>query len=1211
VIDATFREIRVTRELKILRRPVSADILDDGSILAVLSTDHQVNLYNLRSNAKHMRLVQLDNPPRTIALAPGGSVLAAAYDGGIEVYSLSATAMSTDRRAVKCDPVDSISFSIDGTMLLGTTRHSPTSNTVVLSAPYYHEGDEDVPPSELLSQMWTTQILFPNNSRDCSHATLLPQAFEGDTGWTFTYDRVFETFRAVRVDDLRNGTMYFTGPFSAESDDEHSLPSTLPTANAKGEVAAAGFAGNEIWLYGIPEDLEVIPDPNPLNGVESEIGSLSHSSSLRRDRKHEIPSPSTNLSLTPTGRESSTFRLPQWQVLCDKFKNVFIAGHHLASVDGMSGMRWVKRQKTATEQDPPDRLVAVAPGIVNPSTPDGDQSKTLPTDGGRIFIYDFEQGTNNGIKREITIELGDLVPEILEEERRDMEAEVAIVRRRTVAKNTSSLGRFREAEPARPSVRGNPGSLSSTRSAISATASVRLATGRPPVRYSRETPDIQLEGPYTPGDPRSRSLLRAATVASNAATTRNRRNMTGQGPGGHRDPPHESDADNWTPPPPPYTEDSEEPLPDHLLLTLLPRHTEPIQRVSPEPTPGLVRARTNLEAMAQNTVQRARTTATTRPAAGFERDSYPRGRNLSFNRSSSSEVASSTGGTRPVFDLPGTFNLPHIQGNRADLYEVTPSSSPVANGTAPQDTSVSRAVELGEQRVFPIQINPESESIDQIARNPTLLLSSRQEGSGTASGKIQQAIENSNAASQFSSRPQHLESSNLGQTSNFQLSVQSFEMDNTVSQEPQSLNSTLPNPEEPVTANFSRVQPSDPVNLQPDSNAHLIPEKPTVVRPRRSSSLQNHQRPDVQLVMQAQPQKQTGRRRRSSARSISSSTPTEDTSVQQSSSALPQSTASQAVPTKKSPIDTLPPAVRSHDLEAPMAPSPEQMAALQSRYSSDQPRSRPSSLSRQPQNPQNFYNPSFQPSSYPYTSSQPQGPYSTPYNPQVTPSPPRAAAGAAGQPHQGSTSPKRSSSGRNASRFPASSTTNVSRPDLRRLDTIHSITSQHSENLLSAVSSTTGPTSANQNSHPPRTSHGEDGSGGGDMYISTSKSASNLKAEARINKPLPQLQQQQQQEQQQQYLKRPRWKLGRGRSEGSASASASASSSANAVPTTSGGEESWEEVTRKWKVENARSLGGGGGGYEKKRKKDRDGDRGADRAGGDRERDKDGKCAVM
>lgn len=204
VLDTVSPQVSVKRELKVRRRPVSAAILDDGSTLAVLSIDRKVNVYELsNSRVNHLRGISLDNPPHTITLSPKGEVLAAAYDGGIELHSLATNALATDRRSVKCDYVDSLAFSKDGTMLLGTTHHRVNPSTVVLSAPFYDETNQELPASDVLSRMWTSQILFPNSSRDCSHATLLPDHAEGDASWTCTYDRVFESFRAVRTDDLR------------------------------------------------------------------------------------------------------------------------------------------------------------------------------------------------------------------------------------------------------------------------------------------------------------------------------------------------------------------------------------------------------------------------------------------------------------------------------------------------------------------------------------------------------------------------------------------------------------------------------------------------------------------------------------------------------------------------------------------------------------------------------------------------------------------------------------------------------------------------------------------------------------------------------------------------------------------------------------------------------------------------------------------------
>jgi hypothetical protein len=69
-------------------------------------------------------------------------------------------------------------------MLLGTTQNSPNPNTVIISAPYYTEDGQGASAEDILSQLWTTQILFPSSSRDCSHATLLPHHTEGQASWT-------------------------------------------------------------------------------------------------------------------------------------------------------------------------------------------------------------------------------------------------------------------------------------------------------------------------------------------------------------------------------------------------------------------------------------------------------------------------------------------------------------------------------------------------------------------------------------------------------------------------------------------------------------------------------------------------------------------------------------------------------------------------------------------------------------------------------------------------------------------------------------------------------------------------------------------------------------------------------------------------------------------------------------------------------------------
>ena len=610
VLDTVSPEISVQRELKVLRRPVSAAILDDGSQLAVLSSNHQIHIYGLASfEVKHLRSIPLENAPHTIALAPKGDVIAAAYEGGVEILTLSTSTTESDWRIVKCDRVDSLRFSSDGTMLLGTTRNSKNPSTVILTAPYFTDDNQDLTPLDQTSTMWTSQIIFPNSSRDCSHATLLPQRTDGDANWMFTYDRVFESFRAVRTDDLRNGTTYFTGPRrpkGASNVPKKKLnPCTLPTANDGGELVAAGFLGKEVWLYGVPDGLDIAATSSI-----DEINPQSGSSGPGTPSRTPSAGPGTpNRSMT-RGEAAELTRLPKWQVLVDKYRNVFAKGRKVAEIAGVSALTWVSQK-----DDKPDgfnslkeRLVIAAPGGI-PGDPNLEQDGGLAAiDGGRLVILDFDRTTTNGQTRELTFDLGTAVPELLKEEDVDMDTEVALARRRTVAKAatdrrtiinmlgpTSELPAITLAPTANLLANLQSSSSSSSNATASASrsnASVAIVTTRDlATTTTRPRADsleggISLEqateffdGPYSHTQPRSPGTLYRSATAVAANRQRNPPRLVPSGrveyrrPDGRGELPHESDADNWVPPPPPYAPQAEVPLPDHLRQTLLPSGT--------------------------------------------------------------------------------------------------------------------------------------------------------------------------------------------------------------------------------------------------------------------------------------------------------------------------------------------------------------------------------------------------------------------------------------------------------------------------------------------------------------------------------------------------------------------------------------------------------------------------------------------------------------
>ncbi|KAJ9164955.1 F-box domain-containing protein [Coniochaeta hoffmannii] len=587
IINVTAPEIRVERELKILRRPAATCIDDAGLLLAVLLTDMQVDIYNLReSPPKRTQSIILDHSPRAIALSPCGSVLAAAYEGGIEVSSLKSTALESDRRAVKCDAVDALTFSFDGTQILGTTLHSSQPNTVILTAPYYDPGTQM--GSDDITPLWTTSILFPNSSRDCSHAVLLQNGRHEEAAWTFTYDRSFETFRAVRIDDLRNGTTYFTGPIPSPTSQARLIPCTLPAASYNGELVSAGFQNKEIWVYGVPEDLDAVADCSSNNSENGNSTGLN-----RRNSGPSVRSPSR------MGDSGDAARVPQWQILCDKLRNTFVGGFKLTELEGVSAVKWVAGFGGSSMKE---RLVVAARGVT-PAKPITEEDGIDFVDGGRLTLIDFDYGLEDGLTTELCIEVGNKEPEVLEEETRDIDAEVALFRRRTVAQKRGGRGAggavIRSSttatrSPPVPPLPSQPSSSQTAEEEDDPLVPRRIGAPPAPTRVEQSQPDIPeeaetqsiieeqeaLDAPYAHGNPRSQTTLRRAATA---AAVNRRLHPPPAAAGqveyrradGRAEHPHESDADNWVPPPPPYQKEDPGDLPAFLRHTVRPATAAP------------------------------------------------------------------------------------------------------------------------------------------------------------------------------------------------------------------------------------------------------------------------------------------------------------------------------------------------------------------------------------------------------------------------------------------------------------------------------------------------------------------------------------------------------------------------------------------------------------------------------------------------------------
>ncbi|KAG0159152.1 hypothetical protein PDIDSM_6673 [Penicillium digitatum] len=510
ILDVATDPVAVKHELKTRRRPLGATIRHDGSLVAVLSSTHRVHIYQLCDDeAKHLQVITLNDAPRNIEFSPAGSVLALAFQDSIEIYAVGEGALSTDRRAVRCPRVDALSFSPDGAMLLGFVAEGITTITPL----FYTETGTDASPEELEMRMWTTQILFPETiSCRITHVSLVTGQGEADDHWVIGYDKQVGAFRALQL-NKNEGTVYFCSPFLADESREI-RPSMRPATDDAGELSVLGFQDSELWIYGMP-DLGA----SKISGTQ--VGGGHH---------FEDCPPHDNLV--------------QLQKIVQQPK-ILVRGRRVSGMRGITSAHWVRSDSRRRR-----RLVAVAPGGVH-SQNFGEED--IPIDSGRILLLDFERSIRNGETIELDIEVGETAPKILMEPDSSLATEVELERRRTRIHRGDNATTFAAI-----------GNLAITRESRAPPLN-SLAITTSPSETSRG--DI-IDLPYDNTQPRSSEILHRAATA--AASTRGRydpryRN-TFNAP---RQIPHESDADNWVPPPPPYKRETVDPLPDDLQRMLL------------------------------------------------------------------------------------------------------------------------------------------------------------------------------------------------------------------------------------------------------------------------------------------------------------------------------------------------------------------------------------------------------------------------------------------------------------------------------------------------------------------------------------------------------------------------------------------------------------------------------------------------------------------
>ncbi|KAJ5534470.1 hypothetical protein N7527_000724 [Penicillium freii] len=528
ILDVTTDPVAVKHELKTRRRPLGATIRDDSSLIAVLSSTHRVHIYQLSDDeAKHIQVITLNDAPRDIKFSPTGSVLALAFEDSIEVYAVGEEALPTDRRAVRCPRVDALSFSPDGAMLLGFTPE----NIVTITPPFYTETGTDASPGELEMRMWTTQILFPETTPcHITHVSLIAGQEDADDHWVMGYDKQLGAFRALQLNNNANaGIVYFASPFLADESREM-RPSMRPATDDAGELSALGFQDSELWIYGMPS-----LGAGEITGTE--VGGGHHYGGC---------APRDNLA--------------QLQKIVQQPK-ILIRGRRVSDMHGITSAHWVHSDSRRRR-----RLVAVAPGGVR-SQNFGQED--VPVDGGRILLLDFERSTMNGETTELDIEVGETAPKILMEPDSSLDTEVELERRRTRLHRGDTATAF--------AARGNSAITRESRPLPLHFRRNSLAVPTSPSETSRA--DI-IDLPYDNTQPRSSEVLhRAATVV---ASTRGRYDPRYRNSHNPRQIPHESDADNWVPPPPPYRRETVDPLPDELQRMLLPPVTVANSTLQPE-----------------------------------------------------------------------------------------------------------------------------------------------------------------------------------------------------------------------------------------------------------------------------------------------------------------------------------------------------------------------------------------------------------------------------------------------------------------------------------------------------------------------------------------------------------------------------------------------------------------------------------------------------
>jgi hypothetical protein len=505
------------RTLQVKRKPVAIDVTEDGFLLAVLSRPSQVDLYEIHGQGnnqiKKRRTIMLVHEASSVVISPDARILITGNKFGIEVMAIGPDVPETARRTLSGPAGDALEFSDDGRTLLITGYARKSDGSALFVLPGLYDGpltDEGEPIPQPPEAAWTGSVLFPETARIARQATLLPDADTGTFNELFAFNAEEDSWGIYDIACQRFTQRKMFLPDHQRWTRSEFVDDAMPAVSPNADLAAVALrmrGMTNIWIY-------------------------------------EVPGWEYNPS------EKAKLEAPIQPCFC-----IPVPNDNAGTLQEICVLRWVRLNANV------QRLVAVGNSSILPD--ESDVPGAPLGSKGVLIVLDFDKTKPTGSLApplvKIEYDLDPLCPgEILPEGLIDFEREVELVRTRTQAQR-----RAQDRSDRRNSRVGTT-SVQRARTTTNRTAPPPPPPPPLPTDESEElTPEeaqAAFEAPYDNQQPRSQmSLARAATVA--AVSPANRRHLRAlpfrpleyRRADGHRELPHESDADNWVPPPPAYT----------------------------------------------------------------------------------------------------------------------------------------------------------------------------------------------------------------------------------------------------------------------------------------------------------------------------------------------------------------------------------------------------------------------------------------------------------------------------------------------------------------------------------------------------------------------------------------------------------------------------------------------------------------------------------